>query len=194
VAHAHTSRPRRWPLASRPAPVLVHHRDPGKPVLGHTLPNGVGPARDRRQHESHGQLLRQQRASGTLLQFAEERTRAASAVSESGRGPAGDRGVYRGVLYPPALASGAGLSEPRGGRADGRMSLHPGVRYFRATSGLAITQLPFDTSFVPRLSASDAAHRVGRPIILLSGAGIRFYRGAQQHDPVSSTTCLWPAR
>src|SRR4029077_16776948 len=74
------------------------------------------------------------------------------------------------------------------------VSLHPGVRYFRATSGLAITQLPFDTSFVPRLSASDAAHRVCRPIILLSGAGIRFYRGAQQHDPVSSTTCLWPAR
>src|SRR5438034_7701716 len=74
------------------------------------------------------------------------------------------------------------------------VSLHPGVRYFWATSGLAITQLPFDTSFVPRLSASDAAHRVGRPIILLSGAGIRFCRGAQQHDPVSSTTCLWPAR
>ena len=120
MAPAHTSRPRRWPLASRHAPGLVHHRDPGKPVLGHTLPNGVGPARGRRQHESHVQLLRQQRARGTLLQFAEERTRAASAVSESGRGPAGDRGVYRGVLYPPALASGAGLSEPRGGRADGR--------------------------------------------------------------------------
>ncbi len=110
----------RWPLASRPAPVLVHHRDPGKPVSGHTLPNGVGPARGRRQHESHGQLLRQQRARGTLLQFAEERTRAASAVSESGRGPAGDRGVYLGVLDPPALASGAGLSEPSGVRADGR--------------------------------------------------------------------------
>jgi len=38
----------------RPAPGLVHHRDPGKPVSGHTLPNGVGPARGRRQHESHG--------------------------------------------------------------------------------------------------------------------------------------------
>ncbi len=148
----------------------------------------------RRQHESHGQLLRQQRASGTLLQFAEERTRAASAVSESGRGPAGDRGVYRGVLYPASAGIRRWAIGAQRRSSRWPVSLHPGVRYFQATSGLAITQLPFDTSFVPRLSASDAAHRVCRPIILLSGAGIRFYRGAQQHDPVSSTTCLWPAR
>ena len=113
----------------------------------------------RRQHESHGQLLRQQRASGTLLQFAEERTRAASAVSESGRRPG--RRSWR--LSRSALPASAGIRRWAIGaqRRSSRwpVSLHPGVRYFQATSGLAITQLPFDTSFVPRLSASDAAHR-----------------------------------
>ena len=80
----------------RPAPGLVHHSDQGNQYRRVSI-RPLSAARGGREHESEGQLLRQC-AGGELLQFAEERTGAASAVPRSGRSAAGDRGVYRGVL------------------------------------------------------------------------------------------------